>query len=392
MEPSPFSSVSIGSYVTYLAEHKKLILKNFVVTLVLTTIVVFLLPKQYKSSFSFLPPIQSSGYSALLDNMKIGEFGGGNQPSSAQVIYMLNSRTLRVKLVEKFDLIKRYRLTRSRNKTEDALKKLDKRIKIEDEITGGFATEDIVGVSVAVVDDSPDTAYLMAKCLNEELEKLFVEVYSRKAEVDKDFYEKRIGETEKRLKEAQNALELFQSTNKVFSPDAQFGYMVKLHSDLELQIEQKKIELNLIKQNLDGSSSTVTRLVTEIGSLERELERIRTLSKKEIIPSLSTAPQLFYRYLNLQRDLELQEKSYLVLFQQYKQAELQSKKDLPILLIIDHPVRPEYKFRPKRILVILSIMLVETTFFLLLLAFFKYKAENLDRNEHYRAFIDALRK
>jgi capsule polysaccharide export protein KpsE/RkpR len=151
----------------------------------------------------------------------------------------------------------------------------------------------------------------------------------------------------------------------------------------------QKIQLKIKAREWSASSQEVKKISDEIKVLDGELNRLSSKSTDEFFVGLSEIPEKGMRYLNKKRDLEILEKTYLLLYQQYKQAEFQSKKNVPILKIVDYPSKPEYKFRPKRTIVIITIVFIETFLFISLLAVLQAWKRQSATNSKLRRVIDA---
>ncbi len=389
-EQNKDNDFSLLPLLLFLIDRKKIFAINLVVCSVISLIVVFALTKKYSATFSFLPPASSGGYAALLGGLKGEALLDGESPSTEQILFILSSRAVREPIIEKFGLIKRYKLEKNPNKERLVLKKFDKNISVDFESKGGLGVEEITGVSVTVTDRSPDTAFLIASELHVQMERVITDVYTKKAEKDMAFFKKMTEEQNKTYEAAQSKFIEFQKTNKIYAPDEQFSYLVRMHSELEMQIQEKQIALKLLKQNRGSNSSEVVKLVAEINTLTEELNTIRNKKGVSIVPALSMAPDRAMEYFNLKTELELQEKGRILLYQMYRQAEFQSKKNIPVLKIVDKPVKPEYKSKPKRLYVAIAITAIETILLTILLIVQFVRDTYLVNDNRYKAIITAL--
>jgi capsule polysaccharide export protein KpsE/RkpR len=377
-------------FLIYLAGQKKRLLLNVIVTSIVAFLIVIFLPLKYKSSFSFIPPSGSSGFAAsLLGDMSLGNLADVNNPTPPQVLFLINSSSTQEKLVHEFDLTKRYNTSKLKNPIESALRQLKKNIIIGETSIGGLGYEDIIGIEVSVVDRDPDTAFAMAQAFHREIENKFIEVFSRKSSFDMAFYKQVLDENNKALKEAQNSFLVFQKKTGIFAPTEQAAASLSLYSNLSAEIALRKVQLNIQTRNYGANSSEVRKLHEEINALSQELKSINSGPKNDFYIQLSRIPEQALEFFNRKRDLEIIEKTYLLLYQQFKQAEFQSKKNIPILKMVDFPQKPEYKFKPKRATILIGIVFIEFILFISTLAVaYLWRDQNL-LNPKIRRTIDA---
>jgi uncharacterized protein involved in exopolysaccharide biosynthesis len=94
------------------------------------------------------------------------------------------------------------------------------------------------------------------------------------------------------------------------------------------------------------------------------------------------------KYFRTLREVEVQQTLYKTLLPLYEQAKIQEAKTIPILKVVDDAKPPTYKYKPKRFLIILGI-LVASTMFCLLYIFYREYLNNLKENdgEQYRKFV-----
>lgn len=365
------SGDTFSQFFIYLASQKKRLLINFTVAVIIAFAIAFTLPFKYVSSFSFLPPSGSSGFAAgLLGDMQIGNLTDANNPNAQQVLFILKSGSIPEKLVKQFDLVHRYETHKTKKPMTLAVAMLQKNTIIEETTEGGLGYEEIIGINVSIIDRDPDTAFLMASTYHKELEHKFIEVFSRKASFDMEYYDRFIQDVNGKLKIAQDSFLAFQRKNGIFAPAEQAEASIKLYADMASQMEARKIQLKLQARDYGANSQSVVKLKDEIAVLDEELNRLNKEPMNRFFVRLTQIPEQALEYFNRKRDLEVLEKTYLLLFQQYKQAEFQSKKDIPILKIVDYPAKPEYKFKPKRLKVIAILVFAENLLFLLALMLF----------------------
>ena len=76
----------------------------------------------------------------------------------------------------------------------------------------------------------------------------------------------------------------------------------------------------------------------------------------DILIGFEKSAEMFPHYTNFLREIEVQNKLILLLTQQLEEAKLKEARDISPLKIVDSPFIPEYKARPKRILLCIGIV------------------------------------
>ncbi|MBK7141194.1 MAG: hypothetical protein IPH75_03815 [bacterium] len=102
-----------------------------------------------------------------------------------------------------------------------------------------------------------------------------------------------------------------------------------------------------------GKQIEKTRI--EMAAAEDSLESYQASNRNWLEGS---SPDLLKTIARLQREVEIQNKKYLYLTQEYEIAKLDAMKDVPIMRVLDEPSLPVEKASPKRGLLLVTIALV----------------------------------
>jgi len=92
------------------------------------------------------------------------------------------------------------------------------------------------------------------------------------------------------------------------------------------------------------------RLSEGESDLHKAEEDLRTFYERN--RSWQGAPQLVFEEGRLHRRVEIRQDLYLTLSRQYQSARIEEVNDTPVITVVDHPVPPTEKARPKRALLI----------------------------------------
>jgi capsule polysaccharide export protein KpsE/RkpR len=349
-------NISLYDLVLLLLQKKALIVCQIVVVFLVAVIISLFLPKYYKSSVVFIPPGQSSSsiFSMLGDNFA-GDFLNDSKFSKRQYIALLNSRELREQLIQKFDLVKVYKLKKRKNGLDLTLRALEKNIRIAEKEEGGLGITDVISVEVTVIDRNAQQASDMANYLFELLEKKNLELLRRDHAQQIEFLTHRIQLNDSLLIESRQQLKSFQINNKLYDPSSQLKLTVSSLAQLEaekLSLELQKtylqksfapgnIEANILNDKIAGCNQKITDLEQEYSS------NLRPGLRKSLILSDEFADRL--------KEVETYLRLNLLLREQLELARIKFQKSFSGLCLVDHARPAQYKFKPKRAVFVLII-------------------------------------
>ena len=324
------------------------------------------LPRWFESTAVIMPPKEESGFSGLgMLLSRIPDLPGGiSRIASGMVgfsqsqydfVVILNSRTVADSLIEKFDLERVYET----DYRFEAREELQAHTKID------FPPEGQVVVTVEAKEDSVlarNMAYEYFMQLNNILFDRAVYSASNK----RKFLEARLAETKGKLAVLEDSLKSFQEGKKIAASLEQPSGMIEvitlpvkgsleMLAMLQAERESRSIELR-VKQSLYRSQHPdIALLKKQIAELDRTIRRVE-----------SEIPGIALDFSRLYRAVRIQEELFLLLSAQLEETRISEADDTPSAILLDEPVIPEYKSRPKRLLNIL----VTTAAAFILLSFF----------------------
>lgn len=342
------------------------------ISLVLSGIIAFTLPKEYQSTARLMPPEQGSSGAAMLAALAGRSLGGlgslgslagllGGKSSSALFIDMLHSRTINDRLIDRFNLQhvyrKRYRI--------DTVKYLVRHTKLDEDKKSGV-------VSLTFTDSDPQRARAIAAAYIEELNNVLTHSNVSSAHQERVFIEKRLVTVQNELQNAQRALSEFSSVNTTLDIKEQTHAMVDAAAKLQAEMIVGQSELASLKQIYGDDNVRVRAAQARIADLRGELTKMSGSSAEpsaeseksgagnaSLYPSLRQIPRLAVPYANLYREVRIQETVYELLSQQYEMSRIEEAKDTPVVSVLDQPQVAEKKSFPPRLL----MMLLLTAFF-----------------------------
>lgn len=337
-----------------------------VVTIIFTVlgiILAFVLPKEYEGVASVLPSQKSSllsmvgmsGAGSSVSNLakQFAPLVGGSETSIGNgfnYLAILNSCDAMERVTNEFDLKKVYSIGDS---------SMEKTIKELRENTD-FEIDKYGEVVVKVLDESPVRAAAMANAfvsiLNEVNGNLSSEDARNLRIVIEDRYLKNVID----LEAGEDSLKDFQERFGAFSLPEQARATVSAGAEVESQIILNQVKVSALEKQMSDSSPEVQLLNDQIQALRQQMNNLNTGKNMRspgdfgVFVPFKEVPEKTMQYLDLYRNVEIQQKLMELIYPMYEQAKLEEARETPTVLVLDRAVPPERKARPLRIVIIFS--------------------------------------
>lgn len=330
--------INLLDYFRVLNKYKKLIIILCVVVVLITMIGSLLMPKLYESTASILSPEEtlSTGIS-LLANPGIQEevmsILGMGQRSSAILVAILNSRNMADAVIKKFNLLQVYKT----NLIEDARKRLKK-------LTNISISKKNELISITVWDTNPNRAADIANFYVTNLDLMCRKLALTRARQTRLFIEKRLIQTQERLKKTEEKLMAFKTGHKLVEISEQAKTSIEKAAQLESKITALEVQLKILESYATAAHPEVEKTKLKIKELKRKLNNMTSgkETKGELHIPFSKTPQLELELTRLMRELKVQEAVFELLTQQYEQVKISEAKDTPTVQILDKAI-PSHK-------------------------------------------------
>lgn len=319
----------------------------------------------FKSEIQFLPPPSSGGDLLSAIGMSgMGGLQGGTGITNEQVPVVFATEGLRRELVDRFDLIRRYKI-QGAAPYKKALKVLDQNISLDFEKSAGLGFSEIISYRISAWDRNPDTARLIAEASFHLLDSAIIQVTSATTRSRLQSTGNRLAEAEHSQDSLKSALVAFQRRTKVAEPEMQGRIVLEAAGKLAERLAESRILLRKIQSESGTDASEAQTLRTTIVATQAELDAILGgASSKGAPPGFSGITEVMPEYLGIRQELEIQTKVVLLLRQQEELGLLDLHRKTSSLQLIDQARVPEYKDRPKRIVLSLVILLGTNILFL----------------------------
>lgn len=362
-----------ASRAILLWSNRRFLARVTAISLVLSLAIAFLIPKQYKSTTSIMPPDEQGSRAMMLAALashagSLGALGGlasslvGGHSSTALFENLLRSGTVSDHLITRFNLQhvyhKRYRV--------DAAKHLAHLTKITEDKKSGVIT-------ITVEDTNRVRARDLAQAYLDELNKLVARTNTSAAHRERVFLEQRLHSVRAGLEQAELDLSHFSSKSSAVDIKEQTRAMVDAGARLQAQLLVEQAGLDSLRQVYGDGNVRVRQSEARIASLKKELAGLAGSSAPSpdpagsmdinpspgtgdsLYPPLRQIPNLAVPYADLYRRVRVEEAMFEFLNQQYEMARIEEAKDIPTVSVIDAPGIPEKKAFPPRLLLALFL-------------------------------------
>ncbi|HEY9188738.1 MAG TPA: Wzz/FepE/Etk N-terminal domain-containing protein [Ignavibacteria bacterium] len=367
---------SFFNFLLIILKWKKFILINLLVVLVISTFIAFLLPKIYYSSASVLPPkeemsiLGGSGLGGLTSVMRefssikgIGSLGNKN---TYNYLVILNSREVAEKVIKKYNLQEIYGYPNSMDKT---LKAYYQNVVFEVQEEGNL--------EIGFYDEDPQRAADIANYLVDLLNERSYELSVTEARSNRKFLEGRVNENMDSLKVAEDQLKDYQEKHGIFTIPEQTGALLEASSKIYAEKIAKEIEIDYLSKMFSNNNEILNSARLQLDAINKKVNDL---------------PSLGIEYLRIYRNILIRTKILEFLRPMLEQAIYQEKKDVPVIVVVDKAKVPEYKAKPKRIIVIGSSVfgwLIITI--IIVLSIEKWRNFKLHNNDKYNILKNALK-
>jgi tyrosine-protein kinase Etk/Wzc len=380
-----YQEIDLLDYFKILLKHRKILVRNVVVVVILIAIVSFFLPKSYTGVATILPPedTQSSDLLNLLSSSPLSNLiFTESRTTSDLYVEILKSRSVLDGVLGQEFLYKKTKRNAQKRTLLEILKakSLEKgRKKLASKVDVKASSEGIISVAVELND-----RYLAADVANAlvfELDKINKEKSTSRAKNSRIYIENQLKLTEEKLGKASEELVQFQEKYKAISLEEQTKTAIEKAGELKGKILAKNVEFGVALQTMKPNNVYVVQLKKEIEELERQYnylqygDSLKLENQKEFYIPFADVPEVGLELANLMREVKVQETVWELLNQQYYHAKIQEARDTPTIQVLDEAVPPELRTKPKRKLLIL----VGSFLAFILSIFWAFISEYVDR-------------
>jgi tyrosine-protein kinase Etk/Wzc len=328
-----------------LKKHYKLVLIMPLIVAILVALYSLTMPNYYKSSATLYVQSKSGGLSSVLSSIPMaGMLGLGQSSDSGYLEAFLKSNTMSGIIIQKFGIATNTAIVgpnpkpASEVKYDDLLNIVNKTVSIGNDAKSGLIT-----ISAETMD-----ANLSAQITNSYIEHLtrFANEPQRKKLL---FLSEQLAQVTKDLNEAQESLKKFQDENKMFTLEEYAKSIVERMT--KLQTEKFSTEVSMQTQDrLMQSFGSMPELIKLEALKVAEATRIKAINDEISVTqtAMESLPKLALDFARLRVALSVKEKLFTMITEQYELAKIAIADESSAFDVIDSPLVPELKSKPKR--------------------------------------------
>lgn len=374
-----------GAYLLILLlKYKWFVIITVFLATVLSVVLSLSMPNWYKATANTVPSKTQGGLfqnmlgglSSTLKNIGLTKLSGGGGGQSYDFIVLMQSRTVIDSMIKKFNLSEEYEIPDSlHTKLYNA---------VEDNIDVTLEKEGNYTISILSKDKK--------KCVNmvnyfiDKVNDLALKVAHKDAYLNKKYLETRIAQNDQVIKNIADTLSKFSKKNFVFALEEQAKAISSAYADLKSEEIKQETIYELIKSRYGENDATTSVQKNLVDNLKKQLQDAKDKPGFGGNFALNDATKVGIEYMRLLAEFETFTKVKSLLTPMLEEAKLDETKQTQSLILIDPPIIPDKKDKPKRSLIVIGIFLgtfiLSTIFIVLLDGYknFKSKYSNLTQS------------
>ena len=320
----------------YLLERRRVVGWATLLFLVLGVVLALLRDPLYETRAILMPPREEGSESLLaawmaqLDLPSMVTPASAGATAAALLSDLLESRRLALSIIDAHGLRERYDV----ETTEDAIKELGARRGIGSTKTGL--------IFLTVRDEDPAVAVKLVEAHIAGLDSLNRGLVFTRAEQTMRFIAIQIEAYRARLEKARGALAAFQSEHGLVDLAEQTRGAVDVAAELKIQTALARIERDLLREFATADAAELHRSEAKHRFLVDRLDAlVEGDAASNVFPPLRDLPGLAQRSAALEREVDVNERIYSFLLQQYEEAGIDRARTTPSIQTVERPILPE---------------------------------------------------
>lgn len=294
----------------------------------------------YTARTSFLPPQQQGSGIASTAIASLGALanlagGGGMRTPADQYVTVLQSATVKDRIIDRFKLIKVY----------DVDYRADARRELDDNLRVTLTKRDGV-ITLEVDDHSPQQAAEIAAAFVVELGRVTSTLAITEAQQRRVFFDRMLAQTRDQLAAAQRNLQ--GSGFNAGALKAEPKAAAELFARLKAESTAAEVRLQTLRGALADAAPEVVQQLATLSALRAQLTRAEEASDAAGGPD----------YIGKYREYKYQEMLFELFARQYELARVDEAREGGLIQVIDAAQPPERKSRPRRAVVAIASTLV----------------------------------
>lgn len=386
---SSMREISLFPLLMTLVQARRLVLRNFLLTVFLVLGLSFFLPSRYTAVTTLMPPQEkeASSMAGMLSQLSVPGISLPPPASTSQLFVEIlksrsvNDRVLNRTFVSKVDSLPLYKILRFPS-PEIGFYKMMKKAQFM------VQPHDIISVNVEL--GNPQLAADVANAYVEELDQVNQEKNVSRAKNSRIYIEAQLAEMQKKMRASAELLVAFQQQNKAVSLESQVQAYIEQAASLTGQMMAKEIEIGVMLQSMKPQNPLVIRAQSELGQMRKQVNELQygkaaaADAKEQVYLPFQDVPSIALRLADLLRETKVQETVWQLLTQQYYQTKIEEARNTPTVQVLDVATPPLFRSSPNRKLLLVVFGMLSIVLTLLLVIAENYLLSLRDKPEERR--------
>jgi len=341
------------------SKHKVKLIIHFLVVSTVAVIISLMMTKYYKSHVVFMPQNPSSGtVSRLLGGAFSGDILGPTRLAKRQYVLLLKSRELREKIIQKFDLVKVYENEKMPNPIDKTLLDMKKKLKTEVEEEGGLGLTNVLSATITAIDKDSARAAAIANYAFELLEEKVKMLNRQEHNEQIAFLKKQQKICEEKLAQARERKKEFQLANHAYHVPQQVAMVLQAIGSQKAELLVLESQKEYLRKTHSADYDGLKVINQKIAAINEKINEMESGKDKGLFPGLTESIDLADEYIDNMKEVETYVQFMFLLRQQLEEAKVKRNKDYAGIYLIDKARPAEYKFKPKRAIVVIVIVFI----------------------------------
>ncbi|MBA4317048.1 MAG: hypothetical protein C0412_01475 [Flavobacterium sp.] len=329
-------------------------------SIIVSTIIAFLIPPKFKSTTSVFPSEKADllsafgaaeGVSSLIKSFSParGLASLGRDPELDKYMAILKSGRVLGEVIQKFDLVNVYEISSypMEKTTKQLLENVD------------FSIADEGNLIISVYDKNPQRAADMANFFIDALNRANTDMQLQNARNNLQFIEGRYKKNIQDLATAEDSLRSFQKAYGIIALPTQLEAALKTGAEFAGNLALKEIEFEVLKKSLSSDNSAIQLIKLEIAEIKNKISQFNSGDQSsnnniKLIVPFKKIPDIGTEYIRRYREVEIQYKILQFITPIYEQSKVEIQRQTASVVILDKAYPAERKSKPKRMFIILG--------------------------------------
>lgn len=362
----PVVRLNLFDLLILMVRWRKVLIVNFLLVVAVAVVIALTLPVWYSATTIILPPSGGSGsLPSFLSKDLVGVASSFGLDVPTDDIYqtVLSSRTLKERIVQRFNLREVYKMD-STAYPEDLIAAFEGHLNI--------TTRDDQAIEIAVEDQSPERAAAIANACVEELDRLYRDITSETARNNRIFISRRLQEVNDSMAVLQDSLMVFQQSSNAISIPDQVMAIINTAGDLKAEQLSAEVQLQVLENSFGANHPMIMQLETTSAQLEKKYDDLINGSEGGLFIGMKDFPELTRRYADIVRRIRIQNALQEFIYPQFENAKLQEERETANVQVLDKARVPNRKSRPPRRMIVMVSAIASVLATLILVLLFEY--------------------